>query len=73
MKKTKSKLLTRRIHFKVSPIEYKNLIMLAQSTCEGNISLYIRRSIKIETLLFLSKGDVLNGAQTKFSGDSKRS
>lgn len=72
MKKTKSKLLTRRIHFKVTPVEYKNLIMLAQSTCEGNISLYIRRLINIETLLFLSKGDLLSGTQTNFSSDSKR-
>lgn len=61
MKKPKSKALTRRIHIKISPLEFKNLVMLATSKAEGNISLYLRQLIKMETLLFKSREDLHAG------------
>lgn len=61
MKKQKYKSLTRRIHIKISPLDFKNLIMLASSKAEGNISLYLRQLIKMETLLFKSREELYAG------------
>lgn len=61
MKKPKKKAFTRRIHIKISPIEYKNLIMLATLKAEGNISLYFRKLLNMDTLLFKSREDLHAG------------